>query len=38
MLRSGMDVAEEISRAGIYVTSIQHERFATLIEAVKPVP
>ena len=38
MLRSGMDVAEEISRAGIYVTSIRHERFATLIEAVKPVP
>jgi SAM-dependent methyltransferase len=38
MLRSGMDVAEEISRAGIFVTSIRHERFATLIEAVKPVP
>jgi ubiquinone/menaquinone biosynthesis C-methylase UbiE len=37
MLRSGMDVAEEISKAGIYVTSIRHERFATLIEAVKPL-
>ena len=38
MFRSGMDVAEEISDAGLYVTSIRHERFATLIEAVKPVP
>ena len=37
MFRSGMDVAEEISRAGLYVTSIRQERFATLIEAVKPV-
>ena len=37
MLRSGMDVAEEISRAGIYITSIRHERLATLIEAVKPL-
>ena len=36
VLRSGMDVAEAISAAGIYVTSIRHERLATLIEAVKP--
>ncbi|MGH2753909.1 MAG: class I SAM-dependent methyltransferase [Actinomycetota bacterium] len=38
MLRSGMDVAEAISAAGIYVTTIRHERLATLIEAVKPAP
>jgi SAM-dependent methyltransferase len=38
MLRSGMDVAVEISKAGIYVTDVRHERFATLIEAVKPLP
>ena len=37
MLRSGMDVAMEISKTGIYVTEIEHERFATLIEAVKPL-
>jgi SAM-dependent methyltransferase len=38
MLRSGMDVAEELSGAGLYVTSIRHRRFATLLEALKPVP
>jgi SAM-dependent methyltransferase len=36
LLRSGFDVADELSEAGLYVTSIDHERFATLLEAVKP--
>lgn len=36
MLRSGFDVAEVISDAGLYVTSVSRERFATLIEAIKP--
>lgn len=36
LLRSGMEVADEISAAGLYVSSIRTERFATLIEAIKP--
>jgi SAM-dependent methyltransferase len=36
MMRSGLDVAEEFSKAGIYVTKVRHERLATLIEALKP--
>lgn len=35
IMRSGADVAAEISRAGAEVASIERERLATLIEAVK---
>jgi SAM-dependent methyltransferase len=37
MFRSGGDVAEALSDAGVYITGMKRERFATLIEAVKPV-
>jgi hypothetical protein len=36
ILRSGLDVAEEFSRAGLQILGIRHERLATLIEARKP--
>lgn len=36
LFRPGMDVAEEMSEADLYVTSMSQQRFATLIEAVKP--
>lgn len=34
-MRSGSDVADELSRAGLFVESIRTERLATLIEAVR---
>lgn len=37
MLRSGLDVAEAFSDAGLYVTRIERSRLATLMEALKPV-
>lgn len=36
VLRSGLDVAEAISEAGLFITTLDRERFATAIEAVKP--
>lgn len=36
ILRSGRDVAGDISRAGFQVLGIKHERLATLIEARRP--
>lgn len=36
ILRSGLDVAEEFSRAGLQILGIRHERLATLIEVRKP--
>jgi SAM-dependent methyltransferase len=36
-LRSGLDVAEALSDAGVYVTRVEKSRLATLIEALKPV-
>ncbi len=36
LFRPGMDVAEEMSDAGLYVTAMRHQRLATLIEAIKP--
>lgn len=36
IFRSGLDVAEAFSRAGLQILGIRHERLATLIEARKP--
>lgn len=36
-IRSGIDVAETLSDAGVHVTRIDRSRLATLIEALKPV-
>lgn len=37
MLRSGWDVAEEISDTGLLVSRLEQQRLASLIEAVKPL-